>query len=59
MLFCSPYAYMDPLSSNLTCMFTSLFQDALAEYAYDAEMAGLNYDLDDTIYGLDVRQTIS
>jgi insulysin len=48
----SPYAYMDPLSTNLTYMFTSLLQDALNEYSYDAELAGLNYDIHNTIYGL-------
>lgn len=50
----SPYAYMDPLSCNLTYMFVSLFRDALNEYAYDAELAGLVYDLNNTVYGLTV-----
>ncbi len=48
---------MDPLSTNLTYMFTTMFQDALTEYAYDAELAGLNYDLHNTIYGLIVSIT--
>ena len=52
--FSSPYAYMDPLCTNMTYMFVSLFKDALNEYAYAAELAGLNYDLQSTIYGLTV-----
>ena len=50
----SPYAYMDPLSANLTFMFVTLFKDALNEYTYDAELAGLGYSLSNTIYGLSV-----
>lgn len=50
--FKSPYAYMDPLSANLTYMFGELLKDALNEYAYAAELAGLSYDLNSTIYGL-------
>ena len=45
---------MDPLCTNMTYMFVSLFKDALNEYAYAAELAGLNYDLQSTIYGLTV-----
>lgn len=46
---------MDPVNTNLTFMFVSLFQDALTEYAYAAELAGLTYGLHNTIYGLTVR----
>ncbi|KAI0220840.1 Insulin-degrading enzyme [Lamellibrachia satsuma] len=52
MEFTSPYAYMDPLSTNLTYMFVNLLKDGLTEYTYDAELAGLMYDLHSTIYGL-------
>lgn len=45
---------MDPLCTNLTYIFVSLFRDALNEYAYEAELAGLHYDLHSTIYGLTV-----
>lgn len=48
----SPYAYLDPINSDLNYMFVSLFRDALNEYAYDAELAGLNYSLNNTTYGL-------
>ncbi|KAG1681085.1 Insulin-degrading enzyme [Nymphon striatum] len=41
----SPLAYSDPLSCGLACMFVRLFQDALTEYSYDAQLAGLSYNL--------------
>lgn len=50
--FVSPLAYMDPLNCNLTHMFVQLFRDALNEYAYAAELAGLKYELINTKYGL-------
>jgi len=52
----SPFAYMDPLSTNLTHMFCQLFQDALTEYTYAAELAGVGYNIHNTIYGLVVSQ---
>ncbi|XP_013403642.1 insulin-degrading enzyme [Lingula anatina] len=48
----SPLAYMDPLHTNLNAMFCDLFRDALNEYAYDAELAGLGYSLLGTVYGI-------
>ena len=45
---------MDPLNTALSYMFVTLFRDALNEYAYAAELAGLNYDLHNTVYGLTV-----
>lgn len=48
----SPFAYLDPLNCNLTHMFTSLFKDALNQYAYAAELAGIKWDLNNTKYGL-------
>jgi len=56
LLTSSPHAYMDPLCTNLTYMFVALFKDALNEYAYAAELAGLGYDLHNTIYGLTVSK---
>ncbi|XP_065170967.1 insulin-degrading enzyme isoform X2 [Atheta coriaria] len=50
--FVSPLAYLDPLSCNLTHMFTQLFRDSLNQYAYAAELAGLNWELSNTKYGL-------
>lgn len=50
--FTSPYAYIDPLHANLCYMFVGLFKDALNEYSYAAEIAGLHYNLDCSAYGI-------
>ena len=47
---------MDPLHTNMTYMFVQLFMDALNEYAYAAELAGLNYSLNSTMYGMYVSK---
>lgn len=48
----SPYAYIDPLHTNMNQMFVGLFKDALNEYSYAAEIAGLHYNLDCSPYGI-------
>ncbi|KAG7155866.1 Insulin-degrading enzyme-like [Homarus americanus] len=48
----SPLAYLDPHHTNLLHMFAQLFRDALTEYTYAAELAGLTYSLSNTKYGL-------
>jgi len=48
----SPVAYCDPHHANLTYMFAYLFKDALNEYVYAAELAGLGYNLANTKYGI-------
>ncbi|XP_052226154.1 insulin-degrading enzyme-like isoform X2 [Dreissena polymorpha] len=48
----SPLAYIDPLHANMAVMFVHLFKDALNEYAYNAEIAGLKYVLNSTAYGM-------
>ncbi|XP_049939528.1 insulin-degrading enzyme [Schistocerca serialis cubense] len=50
--FVSPLAYLDPVSCNMTYMFVLLFKDALNEYAYAAELAGLRWELSNTKYGM-------
>jgi len=50
----SPLVYMDPLTTNLTHMFCELYHDGLTEYTYAAELAGLGYNINNTIYGLNV-----
>lgn len=55
----SPIAYTDPLNCNMAGLFTELFKDALNEYAYDAELAGLSYDLMNTICGMVVSESES
>ncbi|KAK3874449.1 hypothetical protein Pcinc_020613 [Petrolisthes cinctipes] len=51
----SPLAYLDPLHTNLLHMFAQLFRDALTEYTYAAELAGLTYCLSNTKYGLTLQ----
>lgn len=53
-VFRSPLVYVDPAHVDMTNLFVQLFQDALNEYSYDAELAGLYYNLDSTRYGLQV-----
>lgn len=50
--FVSPLAYLDPLNCDLTYMYIQLLKDALNEYAYDAELAGLRYEIITTKYGM-------
>ncbi|XP_026869909.2 insulin-degrading enzyme isoform X1 [Electrophorus electricus] len=50
--FFSPFAYVDPLHCNMAYLYLELLKDSLNEYAYAAELAGLNYDLQNTIYGM-------
>ena len=58
LLVFSPYAYMDPLCTNMTHMFVALLQDTLNEYSYAAELAGISYNFQGTIYGLTVRTAL-
>lgn len=39
-------------------LYLELLKDSLNEYAYAAELAGLNYDLQNTIYGMYVSTQI-
>ena len=48
----SPFAYVDPLHCNMAYLYLELLKDSLNEYAYAAELAGLSYDLQNTIYGM-------
>ncbi|XP_076547139.1 insulin degrading metalloproteinase isoform X2 [Osmia lignaria lignaria] len=50
--FVSPLAYMDPLSHNFCCIFVLLFRDALNEYSYAANIAGLKWELVNSKYGI-------
>jgi hypothetical protein len=52
--FFSPLAYRDPLHCNMNRLFVMLLKDSLTEYAYDAELAGLNYNVNVSIYGINV-----
>ncbi|XP_071580927.1 insulin-degrading enzyme-like [Temnothorax nylanderi] len=50
--FVSPFAYMDPLSSNLTNVFVELLHESLNEYTHIANLAGLKLEITSTIYGI-------
>ncbi|XP_013766820.1 insulin-degrading enzyme-like [Pundamilia nyererei] len=54
----SPFAYVDPLHCNMAYLYLELLKDSLNEYAYAAELAGLNYDLQNTVYGMYVNVTL-
>lgn len=54
--FCSPVAYVDPCHCNMAQVFLELLTDSLNEYGYDAEVAGVDYKLEQTMYGLCVSK---
>lgn len=54
----SPFAYVDPLHCNMAYLYLELLKDSLNEYAYAAELADLNYALQNTIYGMYVSTNI-
>lgn len=58
-VFDSPLAYLDPVSCNMTYMFVHLFKDALNEYAYAAELAGMKWELTNTKYGMIVSSLVT
>ncbi|KAF2235935.1 LuxS/MPP-like metallohydrolase [Viridothelium virens] len=51
----TPLLHATPLTSVLTRLYRELVEDALSEYAYDAEIAGLDYDIGNQFQGLDIR----
>lgn len=53
--FSNPAVYSDPLNCNLTHIFVQLFKDHLNEYLYAADLAGLRLSVNNTTYGISVR----
>ncbi|CAO3650854.1 unnamed protein product [Cunninghamella echinulata] len=51
-LFRSPLAYATPSNCVKTRLFTDLLKDSLNEYAYDAEVAGLCYNIENQLEGM-------
>ena len=51
----NPLAAATPENSIITTLYTELVRDALTEYSYDAELAGLEYDLSGHSGGLDLE----
>ncbi|TID23091.1 Flavin carrier protein 2 [Venturia nashicola] len=50
----SPLAGMTPHTGAMSQIYTALVQDALNEYAYDAEISGLDYSVGTHSVGLDL-----
>ncbi|KAM5441709.1 metalloprotease [Microsporum ferrugineum] len=50
----SPLVYATPGNNVMAKLYCSLVRDALTEYSYDAELAGLDYDLSPSVFGLEV-----
>lgn len=48
----SPLAYVDPGHCNMARLFVELLKDSLNEYAYNAEIAGVDYKIENTMYGI-------
>jgi insulysin len=51
-LFVSPTVDASPICSIQSRLFTELVRDSLEEYAYDAELAGLSYTLEQSGDGI-------
>nr|POE72795.1 putative zinc protease [Quercus suber] len=52
--FRSPVAGLTPYTTTLSTLFKELVEDSLVEYSYDAEIAGLIYDISTHSQGIDV-----
>ncbi|KAF8931622.1 Metalloenzyme, LuxS/M16 peptidase-like protein [Dissophora ornata] len=48
----SPLSYSSPGNNVKTQLYVNLLKDALSEYSYDADLAGLSYSLDTTVEGM-------
>ncbi|KAF8942612.1 Insulinase (Peptidase M16), partial [Haplosporangium bisporale] len=48
----SPLSYSSPSNNVKTQLYVNLLKDALNEYSYDADLAGLSYSLDTTVEGM-------
>ena len=57
-IYFSPFTYVDPTHFNMARLFVTLVMDSLNEYAYDAEIAGIQYLLHATFYGIQVSPEI-
>ncbi|OJJ32764.1 hypothetical protein ASPWEDRAFT_52909 [Aspergillus wentii DTO 134E9] len=50
----NPLAWATPANQVKANIYCELVRDALVEYSYDAELAGLDYNLASSIFGLDI-----
>lgn len=51
----SPMVYASPLTITQVALFVSLVKDELNEYAYDAELAGIDYSVQATNAGIMIK----
>ncbi|KAJ3185740.1 Insulinase (Peptidase M16) [Gaertneriomyces sp. JEL0708] len=51
----NPLGYMSPLACVLTRMYAEILKDALNEFSYYADLAGVSYSLDNTTEGLSLN----
>ncbi|KAI5302635.1 Insulinase (Peptidase M16), partial [Ascosphaera pollenicola] len=50
----SPLVYATPANNVMTRLYCELVRDALTEYSYDAELAGLTYSLWPSNFGIEI-----
>ncbi|ODH51820.1 hypothetical protein GX48_02064 [Paracoccidioides brasiliensis] len=50
----SPFVYASPGSNVSSRLFCELVRDSLSDYSYDAELAGLDYNLSTSVFGLEI-----
>jgi len=50
----NPLVYATPANNVMSTIYCDLVRDALTEYSYDAELAGLDYSLSASVFGLEV-----
>lgn len=55
MVLRNPLTYATPANYVKTVLFTKLVKDALTEYSYDADLAGIGYGVSATMLGIDVH----
>lgn len=51
----NPITNVSPFTTLMTSFFKELVDDSLAEYTYDAELAGLSYSIGSPSVGLDIQ----
>lgn len=51
----SPMTYATPANNVKTRLFCECVKDSLSEYAYDADLSGLTYNISGTALGIDVN----
>ncbi|KAK2749559.1 Insulinase (Peptidase M16) [Onygenales sp. PD_40] len=50
----TPLVYTSPGTNVTSRLFCELVRDSLSDYSYDAELAGLDYSLSSSVFGLEV-----